>query len=286
MQSSPKVVLVTGVSSGIGRATAELLAQQGYHVFGTSRRVEGMEPIAGVEALELDVRDGESVTRCIASVQKKAGRLDVLVNNAGITMFGAVEELCIEEAMALFETNFFGVVRTSLAALPIMRAQGFGRIINVGSIAGFLPTPFETMYGASKHAIEGFSESLNYEVEPFGISVSIIQPGFVRTAMDRNYTEAAAHLDAYAAIRQQAMETANAATRKGADPDMVARIILRAIRSTSPKLRYLAGWDAFGTRLARSVVPPGLFAMGVRAELKLRKSVEPPIKSEGTTGSV
>jgi short-subunit dehydrogenase len=244
-----------------------------------------MEPIAGVKTLELDVRDDESVRRCIASVHEKAGRLDALVNNAGITMFGAVEELCIEEAKALFETNFFGVVRTSLAVLPIMRAQGFGRIVNVGSIAGFLPTPFETMYGASKHAIEGFSESLHYEVEPFGISVSIIQPGFVRTAMDRNYTEAATHLDAYAAIREQAMETANTATRKGADPEMVARIILRALQSKNPKLRYLAGWDAIGTRLARSVVPPGLFAIGVRAELKLRKSAEPPIKPEGSADS-
>jgi len=265
-----KVILVTGVSSGIGRATAQVLAQAGHIVYGTSRRVDTLTPIDGVKPLSLDVRDDASVKQCIAAVHAEAGRLDVLVNNAGVTVFGAVEELTIEEAYALFETNFFGVVRTSLAALPIMRAQGAGRIINVGSIAGFLPTPFETMYGASKHAIEGFSESLHYEVEPFGVQVVIIEPGFIRTAMDRNYLEAAARIEAYSAVRRKVIEATNESTRKGADPEMVGRIILRAIRAKRPKLRYLAGWDALGTRLARSVVPPSFFALGVRAELRLR----------------
>src|SRR5262249_2961722 len=131
-------------------------------------------------------------------------------------------------------------------------------------------TPFETMYGASKHAIEGFSESLHYEVEPFGINVSIIEPGYIRTAMDRNYSEAQNRIEDYSKVRRKVIDSSIESTRNGSDPEMVARIVLKAIRARSPKLRYLAGRDAVGTRLARSVVPPSLFALGVRAELKLR----------------
>ncbi len=271
MNSDAKVILVTGASSGIGRATAQLAAQAGHIVYGTSRKLEMATLPGNVKPLQLDIRDNDSVIRAIDTVHSEVGRIDVLVNNAGITLFGAVEEITIDEAKALFETNLFGLMRTTHAVLPRMRERGSGHIINVGSIAGFLPTPFETMYGASKYAIEGYSESLSYEVGPFGIFVSIIQPGFVRTSMDKNYTEARERLAAYTDIRAQAMETANTATRKGADPEKVARVILRAANSKRPKLRYLVGWDALGTRLARSLVPPPLFAIGVRAELKKRK---------------
>ncbi|HEY2342532.1 MAG TPA: oxidoreductase [Chthoniobacteraceae bacterium] len=270
MKRGSKVVLITGVSSGIGRATAQIAAAAGHTVYGTSRKPDSVEPIPGLKIIAMDVRDDDSVQKGIATVRETEGRIDVLVNNAGITLFGAVEETAIDEAKALFETNFFGVVRTTHAVLPEMRARGSGHVIIVGSMAGFLPTPFETMYGASKHALECYAESLSYEVEPFGIAVSLLEPGFVRTAMDRNYTEAQARIDAYAKVREKAVNTANSATRKGADPERVGRIILRAMNSAKPKLRYLAGWDAVGTRLARSLVPPPLFAMGVRAEVRIK----------------
>jgi NAD(P)-dependent dehydrogenase (short-subunit alcohol dehydrogenase family) len=270
MKRVPKVVLVTGVSSGIGRATAKIAAAAGHTVYGTSRRPDEAKPLEAVKILAMDVRDDDSVRRGMASVHDEAGRIDVLVNNAGVTLFGAVEEIQIDEAKALFETNFFGVVRTTHAVLPGMRARGSGHIITVGSMAGFLPTPFETMYGASKHALECYSESLSYEVGPLGIAVSLIEPGFIRTAMDRNYTEARDRIDHYAAVRQKVIDSASASTRKGADPEMVGRIILRAMESAKPKLRYLAGRDAVGARLARSLVPPPLFALGVRAELRVK----------------
>ncbi len=272
MKPGSKVVLITGVSSGIGWATAQILAAAGHRVFGTARQPDKAGPPEGATLLAMDVREDESVRSAVTLVLEQAGRIDALVNNAGVTMFGAVEEIQIDEAKALFETNFFGVLRTVSAVLPSMRERGSGHIVNVGSIAGFLPTSFESMYGASKHALKGYSESLHYEVAPLGVAVSLIQPGFMRTAIDRNYTRARTKLKVYDAVREQVIEASNASVAKGAEPEVVGRIIQRAIESRRPKLRYLAGWDALGTRVARTLAPPMLFAMGVRAELKVRRA--------------
>ena len=270
MESHSKVILVTGASEGIGLATVQFLAAEGFQVYGTSRRPEKAGAIDGAKFLSMDVREDESVRLAVSRISEEAGGIDVLVNNAGVTCFGAVEEFSMTEAKDLFETNFFGVMRTTLAVLPQMRERGSGRIINVGSIAGFLPTPFETLYGASKHALEGFSESLRYEVGQFGIRVSLIEPGFIRTSMDRNCGEAARRIESYAKHRKAVMEDGNRSIQKGAPPELVARIVLQSIRSRNPKLRYLAGWDAIGLRLARSLVPPPIFSMGVQAEFGLK----------------
>ena len=149
------VVLLTGGSSGIGRATATLLAHNGCHVYGTARRPERVEPIAGVNFISLDVCDDKSVETCVATVLGKEGRIDTLINNAGVLLYGANEENSIEEAKALFETNFFGALRVTKAVLPTMRQAGSGHVINIGSVSGFVPTPFEGMYCASKRALEG-----------------------------------------------------------------------------------------------------------------------------------
>ncbi len=265
------VVLVTGASSGIGRATAAILAEAGFKVYGSARSPAQVEGIAGVTMLPLDVREDASVRDCMARVEQESGPVDALVNNAGVTLFGACEEISMEEAKALFETNFFGVVRMTHAVLPHMRARRRGSIVNIGSIAGFLPTPFETYYGAAKHAIEGYSESLSYEVGPFGISVSIVEPGFIRTSMDRNFAAARVQIDDYRAFRNTVVESTNASIRKGADPSVVGQIVLRALKARRPKLRYLAGRDALGMRMARSLVPGWIFAKGVRAEFGLRR---------------
>ncbi|MGH9455498.1 MAG: SDR family NAD(P)-dependent oxidoreductase, partial [Terriglobia bacterium] len=160
-----KVVLVTGVTSGIGAATASLLSDRGFRVFGTARQpAETGAALGAVTLVRLDVREEESVRTCVRTVLDQAGRIDALLNNAGYVLQGSLEETSIDEAKALFETNFFGVLQMNRAVLPIMREQRAGRIVNISSVLGFLPAPYMGIYAASKHAIEGYSESLDHEV--------------------------------------------------------------------------------------------------------------------------
>lgn len=184
--SNSKVVLVTGVSSGIGRATAVKFAERGCRVFGTLRSIATAQPIAGVELVQMDIRDEATVQRGIQEVISKADRIDVLVNSAGVTLLGSVEETSIAEAQSLVDTNVFGVLRTTRAVLPYMRKQGSGRIVNVSSVLGFLPAPYMGLYSASKHAVEGMSETLDHEVRQFGIRVALVEPSFTRTNLDLN----------------------------------------------------------------------------------------------------
>src|SRR5262249_31133889 len=180
-----KGALVTGVSSGIGQATALRFHDLGYRTFGTVRGPVDAEP--GIfERIRLDVRDRDSVEEGVATVFERAGRIDVLVNSAGTAMVGAGEETSPEQALELFDTNFFGVLRMTQAVLPAMRAQRYGRIINIGSVLGFLPAPFMSIYAASKHALEGYSESVDHEVRNFGVRVIVVEPGFTRTNLDRH----------------------------------------------------------------------------------------------------
>ena len=177
-----RVALVTGASSGFGALTANRLSEQGWRVFGTSRQEQKR---SGVEMLRLEVCSQESVYRCVSEVIGAAGRVDLLINNAGTAHLSLVEETPPEDAEALFQTNFFGTVRVTNAVLPGMRERGGGRVINVGSLAGLVAVPGQAFYAASKHALEGYSESLRYEVEPFGISVSVIEPGVLQDGLAR-----------------------------------------------------------------------------------------------------
>src|SRR4030095_5092951 len=181
--SDQRVVLITGASSGVGQSTARLLVQRNYKVFGTSRNPGHAESIPAVEMLALDIRRDDSIAECVKTVFSRAGRLDVLVNNAGYELAGALEELSLNEAQSQFETNFFGVVRMIKAVLPLMRQQRHGQIINVGSLSGLTSIPFLGIYSASKFAVEGFTEALRHEVKPFNIHVSLIEPTFLKTPM-------------------------------------------------------------------------------------------------------
>ena len=178
------VVIVTGASSGIGQAIAAHLHRSGWRVFATMRRPDPDKH--GPDALKLDVTSDQSVEAAVAEVLTRTGRIDALVNNAGVDMLGAVEETTVQEALNLFQTNFFGVHRLVRAVLPAMRARKAGRLVTVGSVAGFLPTPFEAFYSASKHALEGYCESLDFEVRAFGIHPVLIEPGFIRTQIRGN----------------------------------------------------------------------------------------------------
>lgn len=235
-----QVVLITGASSGIGQACAQYLARQGYRVFGTSRRPGAST--ADFQMIPMDVTDEDSVRRGVEEVIRQAGRLDVLVNNAGFGIAGAVEDTSPEEALAQLETNFFGVLRLCRAVLPIMRAQGSGTIVNIGSLAGLIALPFQGLYSASKFALEGLSEALRMEVQPFGIRVVLIEPGDVRTnfTSSRRRTQASAG-SPYAERMERALAVAEYDEQHGVPPEAVARVLGRILRLRHPRLRYRAG---------------------------------------------
>jgi short-subunit dehydrogenase len=262
-----KVALVTGVSSGIGRATAILLSERGFHVFGTTRKGTALnEPLVNVEIVQMDVRDDKSVCSCVQEVLREAKRIDALVNNAGIALVGALEETSVDEAKAVFETNFFGVFRVSQAVLPIMREQGYGRIANISSSAGFLPAPYSGIYAASKHALECYSESLDHEVRQFGIRVSLIEPGFMRTNMDQHTQRTCNSIKAYCAEGDLVVAATLKSIANGEDPAIVASMTLKSLTARSPKSRYLAGRGAKTVSIMRRFLPAGLFDKGLRKQ--------------------
>ena len=268
--SRERVVLVTGASSGIGRATAELLASGGFRVFGTQRKpIQAKAGPVNIELLRLDVRDEESVRTCVETVLDRAGRIDALVNNAGYTLIGSLEETSIEEAKELFETNFFGALRMTGAVLPVMRAQRHGRILNIGSVVGFVPAPYQAIYAASKHALEGYSESLDHEVRQFGIRVSVIEPGFTKTTIVQNSQVVAHPLDVYTQMRNRVLEAMDKNIGAGEEPASVASVVLRALTSNSPQVRYPAGRDAKMVGRRRKYAPSRFFDRGLRKQFGL-----------------
>ena len=226
--SASKIVIVTGVSSGIGRVTAQKFAERGCQVFGTVRNIAKATPLSGVQLVEMDVSDSDSVKRGIQFVMDRAKRIDVLVNNAGVAMLGAAEETSIDEAKWMFETNVFGMLRTSQAVLPHMRAQRGGRIINVSSVLGFLPAPYMGLYSSAKHAVEGMSETLDHEVRQFGVRVSLVEPAFTKSNLDANSPHANQKIPAYDADRKSVSNAVAKNVGIAPEPDGVANTIVNA----------------------------------------------------------
>src|SRR5437660_12907701 len=235
-----KTALVTGASSGIGEATAERLAMAGYKVYGTSRRAAKASE-RSFELLPLDVTSDESVEATIREVLRAEGRIDLLVNNAGFSVAPAgAEESSIEQARSIFDTNFFGIVRMTRAVVPHMRFQGSGRIINIGSVLGFLPAPYMALYSATKHAVEGYSESLDHELRTRGIRVSVIEPAYTKTQFDANFLEPDSKLDEYREIRASLRKTFTEVMAAADDSSVVAYVVLEVERATRPRIRYMA----------------------------------------------
>jgi len=264
-----KIAIVTGASSGIGEATAERLAQAGYTVYGTSRRGTSTAR-RSFAMLPLDVTSDASVEALVDEVLKKHGRIDLLVNNAGFGVAPAgAEESSIEQARAIFETNFFGLIRMTCAVVPHMRAQGSGRIINISSVLGFLPAPYMALYAATKHAVEGYSESLDHELRTRGIRVSLVEPAYTNTQFDANALEADTRLDEYHAVRMNAIEVVRKAIESGDRPSVVADVVLKAASAAKPKIRYTAGKLAGRLRLLRTFAPAALLDAAVRKEMRL-----------------
>ena len=264
-----KIALVTGASSGIGEATAARLAMAGYKVYGTSRRGAraGQRPY---EMLSLDVTSDESVEAAVTEVMRIEGRIDLLVNNAGFSTAPAgAEESSIEQARSIFDTNFFGIVRMTRAVVPHMRRQGSGRIINIGSVLGFLPAPYMALYAATKHAIEGYSESLDHELRTRGIRVSVIEPAYTKTQLDAHSLEADSKLDEYRDVRTRVGKRIAELIEGADEPGVVAQTVLTAATAAHPKLRYAAGGRASRLRLLRRFVPAGVMDTGIRKDLQL-----------------
>jgi NAD(P)-dependent dehydrogenase (short-subunit alcohol dehydrogenase family) len=230
----PEIAFVTGASSGIGKSCADHLAKSGYRVYGTSR---------SSAAFPMDVRDEASVRAAVADLMAREGHIDVVVNNAGIAIAGAVEDTSVEEAIEQFDVNFFGVLRVCRAVLPHMRERRSGCIVNIGSIAGLVAAPYQGLYSASKFALEGLSEALRLEVRPFGIRVVLIEPGDHRTGLTENRrpTSASQENPAYRNRYQRAVARMAADERSGPAPEAVARMMHRIIQLKKPRLRYTVG---------------------------------------------
>jgi NAD(P)-dependent dehydrogenase (short-subunit alcohol dehydrogenase family) len=264
-----KTALVTGTSSGIGEATALRLAAAGYDVYGTSRR-GAQAARRSYEMLSLDVTNDDSVDAAVHEVLERAGRIDLLVNNAGFGVApAAAEESSIEQARAIFDTNFFGIVRMTRAVVPHMRNQGGGRIINIGSVVGFLPMPYMALYAATKHAIEGYSESLDHELRTRGVRVSVIEPGYTNTQFEANSLQPDAKLAEYDEVRAAVTKRLRELVETGDAPAVVADTVVRAALSARPKLRYTAGSRANFLGWLRRFAPSGVMDAGIRRDIQL-----------------
>ena len=246
--NAQKVALVTGASSGIGEAAVRALLADGFRVFAAARRLDRMAPLAalGARLLPLDLIEEASIVAAMGEVEREAGRIDVLVNNAGLGFYGALEDVPLAEARRQFEVNLFGLARLCQLALPLMRRQGAGRIVNVSSVGGRFGEPFGAWYHASKYAVEGLSDCLRMELSPFGIDVVLIEPGTIRTEwseMASESLERASGATAYApyAKRHLAMLARARASRVPSDPEVVARTIARAATAARPRTRYPTG---------------------------------------------
>jgi NAD(P)-dependent dehydrogenase (short-subunit alcohol dehydrogenase family) len=264
MTQTRPVVLVTGATSGIGKEAARQFATAGFEVVGTGRRTSALTPPAGVTYMDLDVVSDDSVSAAVREVIDRFGRIDVLVNNAGIGAAGAVEENSVSQAHVVLDVNVLGVIRMTKAVLPHMRAQGRGRIINVSSVLGIAPQPFMAIYVASKHALEGYSESLDHEVREHGIRVLLVQPAYTRTSFDSNATQPDTPLPVYADRRRVFDEVMADAMKSGDDSADVATVIVAAATEAKPKLRYAAGSLASRVTKARRFAPAGVFDKQIR----------------------
>ncbi len=261
-----RTALVTGASSGIGEATARRLAAEGFTVYAAARRVERMSQLAdaGIEVVALDVTDEESARRCVETIVEAEGGIDILVNNAGYGSYGAIEDVPLEEARRQFDVNIFGLATITRLVVPHMRARGRGTIVNMSSMGGKIYTPFGGWYHATKHALEGWSDCLRLELEPFGIDVVIVEPGGIKTDWG---LIAADHLESTSGAGAYAEQATNAAqglrrnyrSDRLSDPSVIADTVLTAVTARRPRTRYAAGFMARPSIALRRVLSDRMF---------------------------
>lgn len=280
MSETPKVVLITGCSSGIGAETAAHLAAHGYTVYATARRPETLSALAakGCHSLALDVTDEASMSAAVAAVEAEHGAVGVLVNNAGYSQSGALETLPLDNVRRQFETNVFGLIRMCQLVLPGMRRAGAGRIVNIGSMGGKLTFPGGGAYHATKYAIEAISDALRFEVQGFGVQVVLVEPGLITTEFANT---AVASVDAaddgpYAAFNAAVQKGTDAAYRGpmrhlGGGPDAVAKVIRKVLDSPRPRPRYRVTPSATLAMGQRKFTPDRLWDLAMRAQFPVPK---------------
>jgi len=257
-----RVVLITGATSGIGAAAAKRLAQRGHSIYGTGRHVQEGPGNDGVRRVRMDVDDTASVDRAVASILDHAGRIDTVINNAGWGIGGAVEDTSVEEALALFQTNVFGVLRVCRAVLPGMRARGAGAVVTISSLGGLMGLPFQGLYAASKFAVEGLMESLAMEVRGHGIRVTLIEPGDVATGFTsaRRMAAGSGEGSAYRAPFLRALRQIESDEGSGVPAEDAARAIVRVVEDPSPPLRATVGKpDQRLAGILQGLLPDGVF---------------------------
>jgi len=270
-----KVILITGASSGIGKASAKQLIQEGHTVYVAARRVEKMQDLKemGGHPLKMDITVEEDIQNVVNTIEKKHGGVDILVNNAGYAIYGAMEDTSLEDARRQFEVNLFGLARLTQLVLPYMREQRSGKIINMSSMGGKIYTPLGAWYHATKHALEGWSDSLRLELNPFNIDVVIIQPGVIETEFGEVMLEPMLERSrdsAYSLMaRAMAKATRESYENGGASsPEVIASVISKAIRSNSPKTRYAAGKFAKPMMFIRKLLGDRIFDRMVMMQVK------------------
>jgi NAD(P)-dependent dehydrogenase (short-subunit alcohol dehydrogenase family) len=262
------VAIVTGASGGIGEASARALHAAGYRVFGSYRRPPATRS-PGIEYVACDVTSDESVNAAVAEVLAKADRIDLLVNNAGVGLVAGAEESSLEQAKSLFEVNLFGLIRMTKAVLPTMRRQRAGRIVNLSSVMGLIPAPFMALYAASKHAVEGYSESLDHEIRGSGVRVVLVEPAYTRTAFEGNVYQPDQQLEVYQSARTNAERVLRDGMKTADTPELVAGAVLNACTEPKPRRRYTAGRAARQISLLRRFVPASAFDKSLRKQMRL-----------------
>ena len=267
-QQPRPVAIVTGATAGIGEATVRALRAAEYDVFGTYRKLTAAT-IPGVEYVACDVTSDQAVGSAVREVLAKTGRIDLLVNNAGVGLVGAAEESSLQQAKSIFDVNLFGVIRMTNAVLPVMRRQRSGRIVNISSVMGLIPSPFLALYASSKHAVEGYSQSLDHEVRVSGIRVLLVEPGYTRTTFESNALAADQKNEHYAPARANAEAVLRNEMTKADPPAVVAATVVTAATATAPHLRYTAGRDATTVSLLRRFVPAAAFDKSLRKRMQL-----------------
>lgn len=255
------VAIVVGASGGVGRTMATMLSDKGYSVIGTSRK--------GGEYATLDVCDQTSVDALVETVSTEHGRIDVLINNAGYLLSGSIEAVPMADAMAQFDTNYFGAIRMARAVLPVMRDARRGRIINIGSVLGFLPFPFAAHYTASKHAMRGFSEAFDHEIRSFRVRSILIEPGNMTSGFDAATVHHPDTSDDYRTARGGFDEAWSAARAQADDPSIVNDAVWRAVSDPNPRLRYVVGKGMGVLDFARHKLPARMFDRTMRKQFRL-----------------
>jgi NAD(P)-dependent dehydrogenase (short-subunit alcohol dehydrogenase family) len=273
MKQGKQVILITGASAGMGKEFAKQLLQDGHIVYGAARRLDKMNDIRelGVRVLPMDVTDEASMLKAVDDILRAEGRIDVLINNAGFGSYGAIEDVPMAEARYQLEVNVFGAARLIQLVLPSMRAQRYGRIINISSIGGKIATPFGGWYHASKFALEGLSDSLRSEVAPFGIDVVVIEPGGIKSEWGQiavTNLEKTSIGTVYGPMAKKFAGGLSAIDSKVPGPDVITRLVKQAIDSKKPKTRYSGGYMAKPALLMRKILSDRMFDKMLLSQIK------------------